>query len=118
MGGNNREEDSEQYNPTKSGQFNATEAFQLRGEAGKVTIVIHSDDNNVMLLYVCRLRNLMISEEEQYLHEMSCKKETPLERQARMRERARVLHDRREKERLAFVEQKLDQRWRQDINFV
>ena len=39
-------------------------------------------------------------------------KETPLERQARMRERAKVLKEAREKERLALVEEKLEQKWR------
>lgn len=40
------------------------------------------------------------------------RQETVLERQAKMRERAKMLRDRREAERLAFVEKKLDQRWR------
>lgn len=44
--------------------------------------------------------------------EISSKQETVLERQAKMRERARMLKDRRETERMALVEKKLDQRWR------
>ena len=44
--------------------------------------------------------------------EMASKKETVLERQARMRERAKSLKDKREAERLNLVEKKLDQRWR------
>ena len=59
-----------------------------------------------------RLRGLLQSEEEQYLQEISSKQETVLERQAKMRERARMLKERRETERLALVEKKLDQRWR------
>ena len=51
-------------------------------------------------------------EEEQYLQEMAGKQETALERQAKMRERARTLREKREAERLALVEKKLDQRWR------
>lgn len=51
-------------------------------------------------------------EEKQYTTEMASKEETVLERQARMRERAKTLKDRRETERLALVENKLDQRWR------
>ena len=47
-----------------------------------------------------------------YFAEMASKQETPLERQARMRERARFLREKREEERLAFAEQKLEQRWR------
>ena len=63
-------------------------------------------------LLLFRLRELLKSEEEQYLQEMSSKQETVLERQAKMRERARMLRERRESERMALVEKKLDQRWR------
>lgn len=59
-----------------------------------------------------RLRSLLQSEEEQYMQEMASKQETVLERQARMRERAKSLKDKREMERLNLVEKKLDQRWR------
>ena len=58
------------------------------------------------------MRELLKSEEEQYLQEISSKQETVLERQAKMRERARMLRERRESERMALVEKKLDQRWR------
>ena len=61
-----------------------------------------------------RLRDLLRGEEEQYLIEMEDKQETMLERQAKMRERAKFLKEKREKERLEFVEEKLDQRWRYD----
>ena len=44
--------------------------------------------------------------------EMEEKQETMLERQAKMRDRAKFLKEKREKERLEFVEEKLDQRWR------
>lgn len=54
----------------------------------------------------------MQSEEEQYMAEMVGQQETVLERQAKMRERAKMLRERREAERLALVEKKLDQRWR------
>ena len=46
------------------------------------------------------------------MREMASSQETVLERQARMRERAKSLRDKRETERLALVEKKLDQRWR------
>lgn len=46
------------------------------------------------------------------MQEMASKQETVLERQARMRERAKSLKDKREMERLSLVEKKLDQRWR------
>ena len=61
---------------------------------------------------VHRLRDLLQSEEESYLAEAAAKQETVLERQARMRERAKFLKEKREAERLALVEKKLDQRWR------
>ena len=59
-----------------------------------------------------RLRSLLKTEEEQYLIEMAGRQETPLEKQAKMRERARSLKEKREAERLALVERKLEQRWR------
>lgn len=59
-----------------------------------------------------RLREKLRYEEEQYLLEMEDKQETMLERQAKMRERAKFLKEKREKERLDYVEEKLDQRWR------
>lgn len=55
---------------------------------------------------------MLRAEEEQYLMEMEDKQETMLERQAKMRERAKFLKEKREAERLEYVEEKLDQRWR------
>lgn len=46
------------------------------------------------------------------MEEVTSKQETPLERQARMRERVRSLREKRETERQALVEEKLEQRWR------
>ena len=54
----------------------------------------------------------MRHEEECYLLEMEEKQETMLERQAKMRERAKFLKEKREKERIEYVDQKLDERWR------
>jgi hypothetical protein len=59
-----------------------------------------------------KLRDLLQREEKQYITELASKKETVLERQARMRERAKQLRDKREAERIALVENKLEQRWR------
>ena len=44
--------------------------------------------------------------------EMASKEETVLERQAKMRERAKQLKEKRESERLAVVQQKLEQQWK------
>lgn len=46
------------------------------------------------------------------MEEIAAKQETVLERQARMREKAKILREKREAERLELVEKKLDQRWR------
>ena len=44
--------------------------------------------------------------------EMDSKQETVLERQAKMRMRAKSLKEKREEERLEVVQQKLEQQWR------
>lgn len=55
---------------------------------------------------------MLLAEEQQYIDEMEAKEETTLERQAKMRERAKFLKEKREQERLKLVDEKLDQRWR------
>ena len=47
-----------------------------------------------------------------FIDEMDAMQETTLERQAKMRERAKQLREKRETERLALVEEKLGDRWR------
>ena len=54
----------------------------------------------------------MSQEEANYMMEMASKEETVLERQAKMRERAKHLKEKREAERLAVVHQKLEQQWK------
>ncbi|XP_072166700.1 cilia- and flagella-associated protein 53-like [Diadema setosum] len=61
-----------------------------------------------------RLRELLAAEEVAYLAEMEASQETLLERQAKMRERAKFLKEKREKERLQIVAEKLDQKWREE----
>ncbi len=56
----------------------------------------------------------MAAEEAKYLEEMEASQETMLERQAKMRDRAKFLKEKREKERLGVVAEKLDQRWREE----
>ncbi|KAM5192864.1 cilia- and flagella-associated protein 53 [Mantella aurantiaca] len=60
-----------------------------------------------------RLKALLETEELKYIQEMESMEETTLERQAKMRERARSLRDKREKERLALVAEKRDQQFRE-----
>ena len=55
---------------------------------------------------------MLDAEEEQYLTDIDAQQETTLERQAKMRARAKALREKREQERLALVEEKLDIRWR------
>lgn len=59
-----------------------------------------------------RLRELLQQEELGYLQEMADKEETVIERQAKMRERAKLLKEKREEERLSFVHDKLEQQFR------
>ena len=59
-----------------------------------------------------RLRELLTAEEQQYQHEMESAEETVIERQAKMRDRAKSLKEKRETERLALVQGKLEQQWR------
>ena len=59
-----------------------------------------------------RLREMLREEEESYVAEVAQQVETPIERQAKMRERAKQLREKREVERLEIVQEKLDQRWR------
>ncbi|KAF4098578.1 cilia- and flagella-associated protein 53 [Onychostoma macrolepis] len=60
-----------------------------------------------------RLRELLESEEQEFFREMEAKKETVLERQAKMLERAKTLRERRESERQRLVAEKLDQLFRE-----
>lgn len=54
----------------------------------------------------------MRREEQEYIAEMEAAEETVIERQARMRERAKQLKERREAERLQVVQEKYDQLFR------
>jgi len=59
-----------------------------------------------------KLRELLAQEEACLIKEMEDKEETVLERQAKMRERAKFLKDKRESERLVVVQDKYDQQFR------
>ena len=60
-----------------------------------------------------RLRELLESDKCQFASEsVMTTHETELERQSRLRERARQLREKREAERLAFVEEKYEQQFR------
>lgn len=65
-----------------------------------------------VFIFFSRLHDLIISEDEKYMAEMLSMQDTPLEKLAKMKERSRYLREKRERERLAVVEEKLDQRWR------
>lgn len=55
---------------------------------------------------------MLLGEEQQYMQEMESMEETIEDRQQKMRERAAFLKGKRETERLAFVEEKLDEKFR------
>ncbi|XP_053313939.1 cilia- and flagella-associated protein 53 [Spea bombifrons] len=60
-----------------------------------------------------RLKALLEAEEMEHIREMESMEETTLERQAKMRERAKSLRERREQERLAIVAEKREQQFRE-----
>jgi len=59
-----------------------------------------------------RLREMLRQEEQEFMALMEAGEETTLERQARMRDRAKALKEKRENERLQFVQDKYDQQFR------
>jgi len=59
-----------------------------------------------------RLKALLESEDSEYIAQACATVETPLERQAKMRERARTLKDNRESRRKALAEEKLEDAWK------
>jgi len=61
-----------------------------------------------------KLREMLLGEEQQYMQEMESMEETIEDRQQKMRERAAFLKGKRETERLAFVEEKLDEKFREE----
>ena len=60
----------------------------------------------------CRLRDLLSFEDALYGQQMVAAEETILERQAKMRERAKKLKEDREAERLGVVHKKYEEQWR------
>ncbi|KAM8793557.1 cilia- and flagella-associated protein 53-like [Eudromia elegans] len=60
-----------------------------------------------------RLRELLESEENRYFAEMESLEETVLEKQAKMRERAKLLREKREEERQKLVTEKREQQFRE-----
>lgn len=65
----------------------------------------------MMSAFLSRLRALLEGEEQQLLLEME-KMESMEEKKARMRERAQILRERREKDRKLLVAEKLEQHFR------
>lgn len=68
----------------------------------------------VVVILFCepRLRELLASEENEYFTEMQLKEETIEEKKDRMRDKIRLLREKKEKERQDFVAEKLDQQFR------
>ena len=61
---------------------------------------------------------MLAEEEEEFIAEMEAKQETIEERQQKMVERAKMLKEKRETERLQIVQDKLDQPGRWDALIV
>ena len=68
----------------------------------------------VVVILFCepRLRELLASEENEYFTEMQLKEETIEEKKDRMRDKIRLLREKKEKERQDFVAEMLDQQFR------
>lgn len=68
----------------------------------------------VVVILFCepRLRELLASEENEYFTEMQLKEETIEEKKDRMKDKIRLLREKKEKERQDFVAEKLDQQFR------
>ena len=64
------------------------------------------------MILSCRLRDLLGQEEESYTQQVADAEETILERQAKMRVRAKSLKENRETERLRYVHSKYDEQWK------
>lgn len=60
-----------------------------------------------------KLRELLASEENEYFSEMQLKEETIQEKKDRMKDKIRLLKEKKEKERQDFVTEKLDQQFRE-----
>jgi len=61
-----------------------------------------------------KLRELLLTEEENYLKEMEDSEETIEDRQEQMKKRAKFLKEKREVERKAYVEEKLNEKFREE----
>ncbi|XP_049593719.1 cilia- and flagella-associated protein 53 isoform X1 [Syngnathus scovelli] len=92
----------------------------LTSEARNAGHSVRRDVDDVMMQHRCavhqrqqRLRQLLEDEERQLVLSARQARETPSERQAQMRERAKSLHDAREAQRRQVVALKLDQQFRE-----
>jgi len=61
-----------------------------------------------------KLRAVLLAEEESLINEMESMEETIEDRQEKMKERAKFLKQKRETERLSYVEEKLNERFREE----
>lgn len=109
----------ERNGPERDQSCDETTRVRHRGEETQVRLQrdfylsFFIRDTLIHVSYVhLRLRELLEAEEQQLLQEVEEKKETTVERQAKMREKAKVLRERRESERQQLVSDKLDQLFR------
>ena len=132
LGKRDKQENSKECSQEKDGEYFPTTKIQLGREKRQVhcscvqtntwchlpSLSLSPPFSFLSPSLLPRLRDQLQQEEAQYMSELTSLQETPLERQAKMRERAKMLKDRREQERLALVEDKLEQRWRYTVMSV
>lgn len=111
LGERNSKETSSECHQEESGWHAVPAAAKCGREKRQVSDLPTVSRHHITV--ITRLRDLLSREEEQYMTEIASKQETSLERQAKMRERAKQLKESREHERKALVGDKLEQRWRQ-----
>jgi hypothetical protein len=76
----------------------------------------HSEDSESLLARREKLRLVLQSEESALIAELQSLQETPEQRRVRIEERAQSLKAEKEAERVAFVQEKLEQQWRQSVD--
>ncbi|CAF0710400.1 unnamed protein product [Brachionus calyciflorus] len=63
-----------------------------------------------------KLKDLLFNEDKMYEQELMSRAITPLERAAQLREKAKQIRINRELEKAAFIQEKLDQKWRSECD--
>ncbi|XP_043557135.1 cilia- and flagella-associated protein 53 [Chiloscyllium plagiosum] len=98
---------------TKNRVILEQEQMQLKGNIRyRVQRALEFYENGIEQRRI-KLRDLLEAEEKDYMNQLSLLGETPLERQAKMRQHVKDLKIKREQERQKLVAEKLDQQFRE-----